>query len=902
MSYFVIFLIVWGIITLVGHGTWVFLAALVQSLGGFEKPASTKTPSMSDDVQAMDRVLSFMTLSHLLAPDQASSLREKMHQLADGGSRPTSEEVSDAWRASEPEQPKPVQPLANSDQTALREHTPAATPVVAQESIEDAETGRPEPVAEPTREPMPSLSESLASFLADHNIRWGELIAGALIVVCSIGLVISLWSTLTGLHRVVPSLIFLTGNAAIFGAGLYTLFRWRLPETSRAMLLIATLLVPLSIVAGLSTGGIDASAVRLNDPLVLCSLVAVGAVYSYLLWHSSRALVGTSMAAAMTLAVAGPAAMMPFFPTAIRTIGESGGWWLLASVLPICVSQTLILSRQCRHLVRTRIGRTLTHRSSNGLNGRDAVRRTMVLGVSLFSLAVTACYCVSMMVLFEVSCLPAAIACIPALVCLAASAESIASNEKYPKLALAGTVVASSIALGCCCVIVPALQSPTWLIAWGLSCSIAACLVAYLFQSHRWSLAAVFPIGIALALSSPALMGSLPWDRWRGMLGGESMTVSISIATLSLIFSRALDKTVHGPGLRIASATWGCCAVAMACVLSVSPPHLMGALPSWVLPLVPGLAIVGLLLEIRRLTPSSDSQTATWETVFANGLFVSTLVFWSSVFKPYVIGGSFPNLLSTSAAFIASAMTMALFEFGLPPKSVASKVSRHCSAFSAAAGLFVVMASTTASAPVSILMMSASALLLWWLSIRDHASTRLDISRFCIALTVAFAGIRYFDETLLTFDAVQSGSAFWGWSMVAFIAMTVLSLQDAATPHVARIATRLGDPSGSADGSLTSWHRTLFHPDIFLIASLVGTLFSAVFGFGSIAVRLLDSSQVAVGVPLLLSVALLTLHWIVAWQARSLTLMGKTIPVPRRLPVTAATLLWLGTAIGQHFF
>lgn len=76
--YFVIILIVWGIITLVGHGTWVFLSALIQSLGGFEKPATTKTASMSDDVQAMHRVLRFMTHSpHSFVLLQAAFVTER---------------------------------------------------------------------------------------------------------------------------------------------------------------------------------------------------------------------------------------------------------------------------------------------------------------------------------------------------------------------------------------------------------------------------------------------------------------------------------------------------------------------------------------------------------------------------------------------------------------------------------------------------------------------------------------------------------------------------------------------------------------------------------------------------------------------------------------------------------
>ena len=109
-----------------------------------------------------------------------------------------------------------------------------------------------------SEKPVLSASEVIQSFLSAHNIRWGELIAGVLIVVCSIGLVISLWSPLVEKHRVVPSLIFLGANSAIYAAGLYTLARWRLRHTSRAVLVIATLLVPLSVLAGLAAAGLAA--------------------------------------------------------------------------------------------------------------------------------------------------------------------------------------------------------------------------------------------------------------------------------------------------------------------------------------------------------------------------------------------------------------------------------------------------------------------------------------------------------------------------------------------------------------------------------------------------------------------------------------------------------------------
>src|SRR5207253_5544389 len=108
----------------------------------------------------------------------------------------------------------------------------------------------------PPRPPRRPLSEVLAAFMEERNILWGELVGGLLMVGCSIALVISLWHTLEQIPYF-PFLIFTGITAALFGAGLYTLSHWKLQSTSRGLLVIATLLVPLTffILAGLTRAG-----------------------------------------------------------------------------------------------------------------------------------------------------------------------------------------------------------------------------------------------------------------------------------------------------------------------------------------------------------------------------------------------------------------------------------------------------------------------------------------------------------------------------------------------------------------------------------------------------------------------------------------------------------------------
>ena len=111
--------------------------------------------------------------------------------------------------------------------------------------------GEAEPVlASPEGEPR-GMAGVLQSFMEEKNIRWGELVSGLLIVISSIGLVRSLWATLSEWIPYFPVAVFLAATAAMHGAGLYTLRRWRLKSTSRGLLLVSTLLVPLNVLAAM---------------------------------------------------------------------------------------------------------------------------------------------------------------------------------------------------------------------------------------------------------------------------------------------------------------------------------------------------------------------------------------------------------------------------------------------------------------------------------------------------------------------------------------------------------------------------------------------------------------------------------------------------------------------------
>src|SRR5262249_26971045 len=129
-----------------------------------------------------------------------------------------------------------VLPVSSADEAAVRPTSVVPTPAIPP---------TPAIVVSPPR-PRRSLTNVLAAFMEERNILWGELAGGLLIVGCSIALVITLWHSIEALPYF-QFLLFASITAALFGAGEYTLHHWKLESTSRGLLVIALLLVPLNL-------------------------------------------------------------------------------------------------------------------------------------------------------------------------------------------------------------------------------------------------------------------------------------------------------------------------------------------------------------------------------------------------------------------------------------------------------------------------------------------------------------------------------------------------------------------------------------------------------------------------------------------------------------------------------
>lgn len=171
--------------------------------------------------------------------------------------------------------------------------TPKPEPVVTAALVASADKIVIEPVSPPPRrEPPPPLepqtpprrpfSEVLNSFMEESNIRWGEIVGGLLIIGCSTALVVSLWAQISQIP-VFRFLIFTTVTAVLFGIGLYTEHRWKLPTTSRGILTIATLLVPLNFLAIAAV-----SASNTAGLLVIVSELVAPAIFLCLVYFAGR--------------------------------------------------------------------------------------------------------------------------------------------------------------------------------------------------------------------------------------------------------------------------------------------------------------------------------------------------------------------------------------------------------------------------------------------------------------------------------------------------------------------------------------------------------------------------------------------------------------------------------------
>jgi hypothetical protein len=337
------------VVSLLGHGFWLFVRTVIRVLFSNDsqnasdrwcsrcrvklKPHEVRCPSCeqvlpklrrqyADDLRATRRQLQRFRDDGVLEPDEAERLLKLLLTSADPEKIPTraparkphtpptahesvAQKSSVPTETREPESETAPSPLVTPESVEEHPEVAAATdatnepgPTIKQlldrgrPTKTPASTAAPKPAVTAATESEPesgrSLGELLGAFMEDRNIRWGELISSVLIVGCSIGLVINLWSTLESIPYF-PALLFLLVTAAIHGAGLYTLRRWRLKTTSRGLLTIAQLLIPLNFLAAISLSN-RGTVKAITDPLVLGAIAIGCSVFGAISISGSRVL------------------------------------------------------------------------------------------------------------------------------------------------------------------------------------------------------------------------------------------------------------------------------------------------------------------------------------------------------------------------------------------------------------------------------------------------------------------------------------------------------------------------------------------------------------------------------------------------------------------------------------
>ncbi|MBC8354714.1 MAG: hypothetical protein H8E66_22265 [Planctomycetes bacterium] len=238
----------------------------------------------------------------------------------------------------------------------------------------------PEPVAElgPTRpqQHRRAFADVLYAFMQDKNIRWGELVSGLLIVGCSIALVISLRSEIESLSErfiYLPALLFMLATAAIHAAGNYTLRQWNLQATSRGVLIIATLLIPINFLAAIIVTGPESQQLPPFHPLYL-SAVAVGILaFGTMAYFASQALMREG-SWRLWVGVMGTSAGQLL----INRLADRGATAITASLLvslPLIAYLVAMIAQLRVASRRPRIGMTL------------ATETLLLLGITSFALA-----------------------------------------------------------------------------------------------------------------------------------------------------------------------------------------------------------------------------------------------------------------------------------------------------------------------------------------------------------------------------------------------------------------------------------------------------------------------------------------------------------------------------------
>lgn len=415
MELFVALLVVLTVLTVMGHGIWVLLAAIFRAmLGGSELGhrdifcpfCNCRTAAARDrcqwcgrtlddrrgtemsDLAAFLRQVMRLEKQRLLTVTEADVLRAQaetyrqrlLGQVEEPASASTPS-VSPPVSVELPVEPatvEPVEPVAVVEVVEEpREEPPTVEPAEPVELPAPAPVPTPTMVAAPPRPPRKSWLETLAGIMEEREIPWAEpigLLVGGLLILCSsIALVISLWETLERVP-VFKFAVFMGVISMAFGMGLYIYHRWKLESTGRFVLLLATLLVPLGFLAMASLSK------EAWTPLILAAEAASLGLSTWLVNMAARVVVPRWGRLEVLAAIGSSAAVLLI----ARLSGVGLAPLVLTGVglLPVAVFTTVVGVSLRRAFVT----------DSDDEDEGDATAFTMARAMSLFTLQGTAAF------------------------------------------------------------------------------------------------------------------------------------------------------------------------------------------------------------------------------------------------------------------------------------------------------------------------------------------------------------------------------------------------------------------------------------------------------------------------------------------------------------------------------
>jgi hypothetical protein len=301
----VIALLVLGIsVTLIGHGIWVAITWLYREFFATKKDTPlesilgrpTPSPAPARCFNCLEALSAVNTFCGICGAHRPSTIEEQLIRELDTTVRQLDrlhkagaldgEQLESLKTRITTDREKILFPNGRPKKAPLVEKAPAAptkptfdrairpSTIIPAAVADEAEQPRPAGPARVSMPPPPppprrSFPEVLSAFMEQSNIRWGEIIGGLLIIGCSTALVISLWAQISRIP-VLKFLIFTTVTAALFAVGFYIEHRWKLPTTSRGILTIATLLVPLNFlaIAAVSSAGAPQGVLLIGSELI----------------------------------------------------------------------------------------------------------------------------------------------------------------------------------------------------------------------------------------------------------------------------------------------------------------------------------------------------------------------------------------------------------------------------------------------------------------------------------------------------------------------------------------------------------------------------------------------------------------------------------------------------------